>query len=115
MTLDLKTCTDDAIPIYLSSINFKQSYHHLDIRLTLGFTAVALAALTLLLDWKLGFEQTKAYTAVIVLTYSALNVMLTYRIWVFERGLVYQGKINGQEVLRNNREPLLYILRANQR
>ena len=60
---------------------------------------MSLAALTLLLDWKLGFEHTKTYTTGVVMLYIMLNAVLSYRIWIFERGLVYQGESNGQEVL----------------
>ena len=110
---DLKNTSDDAVPVYLSSKGFKQSHRQLDIRLALGYTAVGLAALTLFIDWRLGFERTKAYTTAVVLLYSMLNTVLTYRMWFLERGVIYHGVLNGQEVSQSL-QAIKRGIRANQ-
>ena len=59
---------------------------------------MVLAALTLLSDWKFGFESTKWYTGAVVTLYTLLNGVLTYRIWFYEHGVVYEGQLKGQKV-----------------
>ncbi|KAK3936479.1 signal peptidase complex subunit SPC2 [Diplogelasinospora grovesii] len=88
---DLKNTSDDAIPNYLNSLGFKQSHHLTDVRLGLGYTALALAGACFLWDYKLGFENTKYYTAAAVLLYSVLNGLLTVWIMFVEKGVIYTG------------------------
>ncbi|TGJ87441.1 hypothetical protein E0Z10_g1313 [Xylaria hypoxylon] len=89
---DLKNTSDDAIPNYLNSLKFKQDHSLIDTRLALGYSAFAIAAACFLWDYKLGFEDTKWYTAAAVGLYSVINGALTLWITYVEKGAVYQGK-----------------------
>lgn len=100
---DLKNATDDALAPYLSSLPkpyaFKQSHTLTNTRLGLGYTAVIVAALTFYADWKLGWDETKGYTAVACVVYFLLNSFLTYHIWRVEAGRVFVGtREGGQKV-----------------
>ncbi|KAI9746130.1 MAG: hypothetical protein M1818_000811 [Claussenomyces sp. TS43310] len=88
---DLKNTSDDAIPNYLNSLGFKQNHTLSDVRLALGYAAFAVSAFTFYWDYKLGFENTKYYTAAAVALYTCLNGGLTFWIWAVEKGLVYAG------------------------
>ncbi|KAL1839836.1 hypothetical protein VTJ49DRAFT_1067 [Mycothermus thermophilus] len=96
---DLKNTSDDAIPNYLNSLRFRQSHRLTDVRLTLGFSALALAAATFAWDCKFGFDSTKHLTAVAVALYTLLNGALALWISRVERGTVYVGTSpSGDEV-----------------
>ena len=88
---DLKNTSDDAIPTYLNSLQFKQSHTLSDIRLALGYTAFAICAATFYWDYKFGFESTKLYTAIAVALYTVLNSFLTFWVWGVEKGSIYIG------------------------
>ena len=96
---DLKNTSDDAIPIYLNSLKFKQNHSLSDIRLAIGYSAFAICAATFFWDYKLGFDATKYYTAAAVAVYACLNGLLTLWIWGVEKGKVYVGTSpNGDKV-----------------
>ncbi|KZF23807.1 putative signal peptidase complex component [Xylona heveae TC161] len=95
---DLKNTTDDALPNYLNSLKFKQSHYLSDVRLALGYSAVAIAGGTFYFDYTLGFEKTKGYTLWAVILYFILNSVFTYWIWAVERGTVYVGEWRGTQV-----------------
>lgn len=96
---DLKNTTDDALPNYLNSLNFKQSHFFADVRLGLGYTAVVIAAVTFYADYKLGWDATKQGTFWAVIGYFILNSALTYWIWAVEKGKVFVGeRDNGASV-----------------
>ncbi|KAI5919498.1 microsomal signal peptidase 25 kDa subunit-domain-containing protein [Camillea tinctor] len=88
---DLKNTSDDAIPNYLNSLKFKQVHTLVDTRLALGYSAFLIAGACFLWDYKLGFEETKYYTAAAVALYTVLNGILTFWIGFVEKGTVYQG------------------------
>ncbi|KAI0404444.1 microsomal signal peptidase 25 kDa subunit-domain-containing protein [Xylaria palmicola] len=88
---DLKNTSDDAIPNYLNSLGFKQDHSLVDTRLALGYGAFAVAAACFLWDYKLGFEDTKWWTAVAVALYAIINGALTIWITFVEKSAVYQG------------------------
>ncbi|KAI1489386.1 microsomal signal peptidase 25 kDa subunit-domain-containing protein [Biscogniauxia mediterranea] len=88
---DLKNTSDDAIPNYLNSLKFKQIHTLVDTRLALGYGAFLIAAACFLWDYKLGFDDTKYYTAAAVALYTVLNGILTFWIGFVEKGTVYQG------------------------
>ncbi|PBP23307.1 microsomal signal peptidase 25 kDa subunit [Diplocarpon rosae] len=88
---DLKNTSDDAVPVYLNSLSFKQSHTLTDIRLALGYSAFAICAATFCWDYKFGFDSTKHYTAVAVALYTLLNGILTLWIWGVEKGTIYVG------------------------
>ncbi|KAM6484580.1 microsomal signal peptidase 25 kDa subunit-domain-containing protein [Trichoderma sp. SZMC 28011] len=88
---DLKNTTDDAIPNYLNSLKFKQTHFLSDVRLGLGYSAFLIAAACFAWDYKLGFEDTKFYTAIAVAVYTVLNGVLTFWMMFVEKGVIYQG------------------------
>ncbi|KAF8432091.1 microsomal signal peptidase 25 kDa subunit-domain-containing protein [Terfezia claveryi] len=96
---DLKNTTDDAIPNYLNSVGYRQIHTITDIRLALGFTACAIAAVAFYYDYKFGFEAAKTVTLYSVVSYFALNTLLTYWIWGVEAGTIYVGEKDGVRVL----------------
>ena len=98
---DLKNTTDDALPNYLTSLKFKQNHFLTDVRLTLGYVAVAIAGITFYFDHKLGWDATKEYTFHAVIAYFILNGALTVWIWAIEKGKVFSGEKNGTLVRSN--------------
>lgn len=60
-------------------------------RLALGYSAFALCAACFYWDYKLGFEDTKYYSATAVALYTLLNAALTLWVWGVEKGTVYIG------------------------
>ncbi|KAL2263371.1 hypothetical protein VTK26DRAFT_7010 [Humicola hyalothermophila] len=94
---DLKNTSDDAIPNYLNSLNFRQSHRLTDVRLALGYSAFALAAACFLWDYQFGFDATKHLTAAAVAVYAVLNSALTYWMVYVERGAVYEGAAPGAD------------------
>ncbi|MCJ1404164.1 hypothetical protein MMC11_007389 [Xylographa trunciseda] len=88
---DLKNTTDDALPNYLTSLDFKQSHFLTDVRLAFGYSAVVIAAVTFGFDYKLGWDETKEYTYWAVIAYFLLNGVLTLWIWFAEKGKIFQG------------------------
>ena len=87
----MKNVSDDALPNYLTSLKFRQSHLLADVRLVLGYSAVAIAAGTFYYDYKFGWEESKASTFWTVIAYFVLNSALTAWSWVIERGKVFQG------------------------
>ncbi|MCJ1315378.1 hypothetical protein MMC15_000697 [Xylographa vitiligo] len=88
---DLKNTTDDALPNYLTSLDFRQSHFLTDVRLVLGYSAVIIAAITFAFDYKRGWNETKGYTYWAVVAYFLLNGALTFWIWFAEKGKIFQG------------------------
>ena len=99
---DLKNTTDDALPNYLTSLTFKQSHFLTDVRLALGYSAVAIAAVTFYADYQLGWDKTKYWTFWAVLVYFTLNGALTFWIWGVEKGKVFAGEIDHPSVGRKS-------------
>ena len=95
---DLKNTTDDALPNYLNSLHFKQSHYLTDVRLALGYSAVIIAGVTFAADYKLGWDATKVGTLWAVVAYFILNGALTLWIWQVEKGVVYEGELDGTKV-----------------
>lgn len=89
---DLKNTTDDALPNYLHSLKFKQIHTQTDIRLLLGYVAVAISGALFYFDWKFGWEASKPYTAPAVAAYFILNGAFSYWLWFVEKGVVYEGE-----------------------
>lgn len=98
---DLKNTTDDALGNYLRGLAFKQDNRKFDFRLGVGYTAVVIAAVTFVADYKLGWEATKNGTAVAVAAYAVLNGIFTYWMWFVEKGLVFEGAKDGKKVYYN--------------
>jgi hypothetical protein len=99
---DLKNTTDDALPNYLTSLKFKPNYQIQDIKLVLGYTAVAISAALFYADWKLGWDQTKAYTLPAVVVYFLLNGIFTYWIFYVEKGAIFVGEKGDSKVCTSN-------------
>ena len=111
MITDLKNTTDDALPNYLNSLKFQQSYLLTDVRLGLGYTAVIIAAATFYFDYRLGWEKTKSYTFWAVVVYFFLNSALTLWIWGIEKGKIYNGSQGDTLVCSSCVAAVLGILR----
>jgi hypothetical protein len=90
--IDLKNTTDDALPNYLHSLKFKQIHTQTDVRLVLGYVAVAIAGALFYFDWKFGWDASKPYTAPAVVAYFILNGAFSYWLWFVEKGVVYEGQ-----------------------
>ncbi|ATY62030.1 Signal peptidase complex subunit 2 [Cordyceps militaris] len=88
---DLKNTSDDAIPNYLNSLKFKQTHTLQDVRLALGYSSFAVAALCFLWDYKLGWDTTKYWTAAAVVVYMVLSGALTYWTTYKEKNVIYEG------------------------
>ena len=95
---DLKHTTDDALPNYLTSLKFKQDHRYSDVRLALGWSAVAIAGVLFYFDWKFGWDATKAWTLPSVLVYFLLNGAFTYWIWFVEKSIVFMGERQGSKL-----------------
>ena len=89
---DLKNTTDDALPNYLHSLRFQQKHTQTDVRLLLGWSAVAISGSLFYFDWKFGWDATKAYTLPAVVAYFILNSAFTYWIYFVEAGTIYEGE-----------------------
>ncbi|EFW99621.1 signal peptidase complex [Grosmannia clavigera kw1407] len=89
---DLRNTSDDAIPNYLNSLGFVQSHCLTDVRLALGYGAFSVAGACFYWDWKLGFEDTKYYSAAAVLVYMALHAALSLWAKFVEKSTIYVGK-----------------------
>jgi len=92
---DLKNTTDDALPNYLKSLKFRQSNRLTDVRLALGYSAVAIAGALFYFDWKHGWDVSKAYTGPAVAVYFVLNMAFSYWMWGVEKGCVFEGEGRG--------------------
>lgn len=89
---DLKNTTDDALPNYLHSLKFRQIHKQTDVRLVIGYTAVAISGALFYYDWKFGWEASKPYTLPAVVAYFILNTAFSYWLWFVEAGTVYEGE-----------------------
>lgn len=97
---DLKNTSDDVIPNYLNSLKFKQSHHLQDVRLALGYSAFIVAALCFGWDYKLGWDDTKWWTAAAVVIYGILNGGLTFWMQYVEKDVIYEGTAPSGEKVR---------------
>lgn len=93
---DLKSTTDDALAPYLTTLpepfRFTQNHTNSNVRLILGYTAVAIAGATFYVDRRLGWEATRApWVLVAVIAYFVLNSILTYWVWAVEAGEIFRG------------------------
>ncbi|THX74869.1 hypothetical protein D6D05_06764 [Aureobasidium pullulans] len=100
---DCKNTTDDALQNYLNGLKFRQSHWYTDVKLGLGYTAVAIAAITFALDYKYGFEATKAFTTLAVVIYFLLNGAFTWWIWQVEKNMIYVGAWKGRKITISTR------------
>ncbi|KAI9824260.1 MAG: hypothetical protein M1832_002067 [Thelocarpon impressellum] len=100
---DLKNTTDDVLPTYLNSLKFTQSHTLTDVRLLLGFVAVAIAGGTFYFDYTHRWEATKGPTLWAALAYFALNSALTYWIWGVEAGTIFVGSKGNTEIRISSR------------
>lgn len=82
----------------MTSLKFERSHTFADVRLGLGYSAVAISGVTFYADYKLGWDATKSWTLWAVIAYFILNGALTYWIWGIEKGMVFNGQINNSLV-----------------
>lgn len=103
--IDLKSTTDDALAPYLTTLpepfRFTQNHTNSNVRLVLGYTAVAIAGATFYVDRRLGWEATRApWVLVAVIAYFVLNSILTYWVWAVEAGEIFRGTRKTGETVR---------------
>ncbi|EPS31518.1 hypothetical protein PDE_06473 [Penicillium oxalicum 114-2] len=103
-TNELKSTSDDALLPYLTNLpapyTFSADNTKSNIRFLLGYSAVAIAAGTFYADRKLGWEATTSpWIIIAVVTYFALNSVLTFWIWAVEAGEVFNGKRKSGETI----------------
>ncbi|ETN44321.1 uncharacterized protein HMPREF1541_10501 [Cyphellophora europaea CBS 101466] len=100
---DLKSAIDEALPPILTSLpasyRFTQSHYLSTVRLTLGYSAVAIAGALFALDYKHGWDVTKPYTLPACVAYFILNGALTLWSYAVERGAVFDGRRPGGQRL----------------
>lgn len=107
---DLKNTTDDALPNYLTSLKFEQNHKTTDVRLVLGYTAVAIAGALFYYDWKFGWEHSKPFTLPAVAIYFLLNGAFTYWVWAIEANQIFSGthKTNGTTIILSTKADSKY-------
>ncbi|PGH26808.1 hypothetical protein AJ80_01574 [Polytolypa hystricis UAMH7299] len=98
---DLKNTTDDAITPYLTNLpkptpSFTVSNFKSNVRLALGYSAVAISGVSFYIDRKHGWQATQAWIVWAVAVYFALNLALTAWIWGVEAGQVFEGSRGGE-------------------
>lgn len=72
----------------------------LNVRLVLGYAAVAIAGFTFYADRMLKWEATRSpWILAAVASYFILNSLLTYWIWAVEAGEVFRGKRKSGETV----------------
>ncbi|PYI18854.1 putative signal peptidase complex component [Aspergillus japonicus CBS 114.51] len=101
---DLKSTTDDALAPHLTTLpqpyRFTQDNTMLNVRLLLGYSAVAIAGFTFYADRMLKWEATRSpWILAAVASYFILNSLLTYWIWAVEAGEVFRGKRKSGETI----------------
>ncbi|KAH8692194.1 putative signal peptidase complex component [Talaromyces proteolyticus] len=101
---DLKNTTDDAFTPYLCTLPapyaFKRNNIKSNVRLVVGYIAVAIAGVTFYLDRQLGWEAVEAWwVKAAVVAYFILNSILTYWIWAVEAGEVFKGSRKSGETI----------------
>ncbi|KIJ61591.1 hypothetical protein HYDPIDRAFT_115748 [Hydnomerulius pinastri MD-312] len=90
---DLKNACDDALKRYLSRPNlFKQIHLHTDVRLTLGWAGVLVAAATGLYGWKVDFEQSKPGVWAGFILYVVLTTLQTLYAYFVEGDIIFVGR-----------------------
>ena len=88
---ELKNGSDDAIPMVLKKLGYKQSFTYMDIRLLFGYIGVIAAALAGAYDYKFGFEKAKGFTLIGVVIYFIFYGAMNAWQYFVEKGTVYVG------------------------
>ncbi|KAF8438153.1 microsomal signal peptidase 25 kDa subunit-domain-containing protein [Boletus edulis BED1] len=90
---ELKNACDDALKRYISRPNlFKQIHLHTDVRLTLGWAGVLVAAATGLYGWKVEFEQSKPAVWAGFIIYVILTSLQALYAYFVEGDIVFVGR-----------------------
>ncbi|KAM0789827.1 hypothetical protein ACM66B_006676 [Microbotryomycetes sp. NB124-2] len=90
---DLKNTCDDAVKdVFARPGSFTRSHLHEDVRLGLGWTAVAAAAGTAYYSYITPFHDSKFWTGVGVTTYLFLSTLLTIYVMFVEQNVIFDGK-----------------------
>ncbi|KAL1954690.1 hypothetical protein VTO42DRAFT_794 [Malbranchea cinnamomea] len=101
---ELKSTTDDAIAPYLTSLpkpyTFTANNTKSNVRLALGYSAVAIAAVSFWQDYTRGWEATRPWIFSAVVAYFVLNFVLTIWILLVEAGQVFEGTTEKGEKVR---------------
>ena len=70
-----------------------------DVKLAVGYTSVLISAACFAFDYKLGFAETKYWTAAAVAIYFILNGIYTYWLMYVEKDVVFTGSWNGRQLV----------------
>ncbi|GAA5977209.1 hypothetical protein JCM11641_003877 [Rhodosporidiobolus odoratus] len=91
---ELKTAVDDVVKEYFSdpSHRFSRSYVHDDVRLALGWAAVAVAGATGWYGYKTQFRESKELVGSGVVVYVVLNTVLALYAAFVEKNTIFVGK-----------------------
>ncbi|GAA6041413.1 hypothetical protein JCM8097_005238 [Rhodosporidiobolus ruineniae] len=91
---ELKNAVDDVVREFFShpSHNFTRSYLHDDVRLVLGWSAVAVAAATGYWGYVTEFHESKAVVGAGVVVYVVLNTLLALYVAFYEKNTIFVGK-----------------------
>ncbi|GAA5869415.1 hypothetical protein JCM8547_008668 [Rhodosporidiobolus lusitaniae] len=92
--VELKNAVDDVLKEFFShpSHRFTRSFVHEDVRLALGWSAVAVAAATGWYGYTTEFHESKQWVGVGVVVYVILNTALTLYVAYFEKNTIFVGK-----------------------
>ncbi|KAK4056350.1 hypothetical protein OIO90_002493 [Microbotryomycetes sp. JL221] len=90
---DLKNTCDDVVKeVFARPGAFTRSHAHEDVRLGLGWSAVAVAAATAYYSFVTEFHDSKRWTAVGVACYAVLSTVLTLYVMFVEQDVIFDGK-----------------------
>ncbi|PGH12727.1 hypothetical protein AJ79_04088 [Helicocarpus griseus UAMH5409] len=118
---ELKNTTDDAIPPFLTTLpsphTFTANNFKSNVRLILGYAAVAISGVSFYVDRRLGWQVSQSYVIAAVVAYFVLNLAFTVWIWLVEAGQVFEGVREGSgEALQicssSKKHSPLYTLRV---
>ncbi|GAA6058320.1 hypothetical protein JCM3770_003614 [Rhodotorula araucariae] len=91
---ELKHALDDQVNEFFAepAHRFTRSFRHDDVRLSLGWTSVAVAAATGYYGYRTEFHDSKFWVSVGVLLYVALNTVLALYVAFVEKNVIFVGK-----------------------
>ncbi|CCD24785.1 signal peptidase complex subunit SPC2 NDAI_0D04720 [Naumovozyma dairenensis CBS 421] len=91
-TPEVAKVLDEALPSVLETLNYKESFKLIDIKLIIGYSIAAVAGTSFLLDKKLGHKNVIAYQEILVACYFFLSALLWYFKKYIEKSVTYTGQ-----------------------
>ncbi|GAA5997560.1 signal peptidase complex subunit SPC2 [Rhodotorula paludigena] len=91
---ELKNAADDLVKEFFSlpTHRFSRSFLHEDVRLSLGWTSVAVAAAAGVYGYRVEFQESKYWVTVGVVLYVVLNTALALYVAFVEKNIIFEGK-----------------------